>query len=236
EEYWLKNNIINLVMLFIDGPTIPPVKGEQGLLDDVFGFVKTSKRLSHTNTETGTESLASSENAQLILSLKLIVNRQLIHAGLVFKHLSRELGCVEIGLAEKGPNDTKELQESTIKSPTMLKSFVYQLTEHYRIAPDNIKVVAIVISGMSISVQIMTCSKGSASLMSTSLLYRLPESTDEIARLLPSVLKLVYNRSQIIKNIADHLRRISSSVDVDYFENVYFPPCFVAAFNEEYVS
>lgn len=51
EKYWLKNSIINYVMLFISGPTIVPFKSEEDLLDDVYGFIKTSKQLSNTNTE-----------------------------------------------------------------------------------------------------------------------------------------------------------------------------------------
>ncbi|PHZ12685.1 uncharacterized protein RHIMIDRAFT_282953 [Rhizopus microsporus ATCC 52813] len=51
EKYWLKNSIINYVMLFINGPTIVPLKSEEDLLDDVYSFIKTSKQLSNTNTE-----------------------------------------------------------------------------------------------------------------------------------------------------------------------------------------
>lgn len=51
EKYWLKNSIINYVMLFINGSTMVPFKSEENLLDDVYGFIKTSKKPSNTNIE-----------------------------------------------------------------------------------------------------------------------------------------------------------------------------------------
>jgi hypothetical protein len=51
ESYWLKNSIISYAMPFINGPTMLPFKSEEGLLDDVYGFLKTSRQLSDTNTE-----------------------------------------------------------------------------------------------------------------------------------------------------------------------------------------
>lgn len=86
---------------------------------------------------------------------------------------------------------------------------------------------------MSISAQVMTCSKGSVSLLSTSLRYHMPESIEEIARLLPPVLKMIYNCSQIVKNTAVHLKKVSSTVEINSNKNVYFPPCFIATANNK---
>jgi hypothetical protein len=44
------------------------------------------------------------------------------HSDLTFKHLSSELGCVEIGLVDHGPTGTKELQESKLKTFKMFSN------------------------------------------------------------------------------------------------------------------
>lgn len=50
--FWLKNSIINYLMLFYDTETVPPIKSEQDLLEDVYGFIKKSKILNGTTAET----------------------------------------------------------------------------------------------------------------------------------------------------------------------------------------
>ncbi|KAG2236661.1 hypothetical protein INT48_000658, partial [Thamnidium elegans] len=42
EKYWLKYSIFNYVMLFINGPALPPLKSDEDLLEGVYGFIKTS--------------------------------------------------------------------------------------------------------------------------------------------------------------------------------------------------
>ncbi|CEI88235.1 hypothetical protein RMCBS344292_02629 [Rhizopus microsporus] len=236
EKYWLKNSIINYVMLFVSGPTIVPFKSEEDLLDDVYGFIKTSKQLSNTNTEKKTESTASSEeiNKDRLIGSISKINRKIAanHADLVFKYLTHELGCVEIGLYNKGPTGTKELQEFEIKTPLMLKSFILHLVKDYKAMPNNFKVISFVISGMYITAQVMTCNKGSVALVGTSQRYHMPESSAEVPKLLPPVLKLVYNCAMVIESTTSHLKAISSSVSLGEGSKVYFPPCFVAGDNK----
>lgn len=74
------------------------------------------------------------------------------HSDLTFKHLSSELGCVEIGLVDHGPTGTKELQESKLKTPKMMRSFCSQIVEQYKIRADEVKIASIIISGKLISV------------------------------------------------------------------------------------
>lgn len=50
EEYWLKTSISNYALLFIDDKQITLPETEQDLLEDVFGFIKKSERLSGTKT------------------------------------------------------------------------------------------------------------------------------------------------------------------------------------------
>lgn len=67
---------------------------------------------------------------------------------LVFKYLSSEVGCVEIGLHDKGPNGTKEVQEKGIKTPKMMKAFCCRILEQYPTSEaTQIKTVGFVISG-----------------------------------------------------------------------------------------
>ncbi|KAG2236680.1 hypothetical protein INT48_000677 [Thamnidium elegans] len=54
-------------MLFINGPTLPPLKSEDDLLEDVYCFTKTSKQVSNTYTEKKTESTVSSEEDSSII-------------------------------------------------------------------------------------------------------------------------------------------------------------------------
>ncbi|ORE10081.1 hypothetical protein BCV72DRAFT_316334, partial [Rhizopus microsporus var. microsporus] len=67
--------------------------------------------------------------------------------GLTFRHFSHELCCFEIGLNDCGPNDTKEMNESSIKTPIMMKNFCAHLVSQYKMEPKNIKIMGIIISG-----------------------------------------------------------------------------------------
>ncbi|KAI8982405.1 hypothetical protein BDF20DRAFT_866742 [Mycotypha africana] len=230
EKYWLKTSIINYALLFINGSTIAPNKSEADHLDDVYGFIKTSKQLSGTNTEKNTRSTACCEEInkhRLIGSIsKINRTKAANHADLVFKYLTHEVGCVEVGLHNNGPSGTKELQELEIKTPLMLKSFILHLIKDYEVMPKKFKVIAI--SGTYISAQIMTCDKGSVALVGTSRRYHMPESVAEIPKRLPPVLKLVYNCAMAIQSTTNHLKAISASISLNEGSEVYFPPCFLA--------
>ncbi|CAO3686056.1 unnamed protein product [Rhizopus microsporus] len=98
--------------------------------------------------------------------------------------------------------------------------------------PNNFKVILFVISGMYIAAQVMTCNKGYVALVGTSQRYHMPESSAEVPKLLPPVLKLVYNYAMVIESTTSRLKAISSSVSLDKGPKVYFPPCFVAGDNK----
>jgi hypothetical protein len=70
------------------------------------------------------------------------------HADLVFKYVTSEIGCVEIGLEDHGPKGTKELNEKKIKAPRMMRNFCSRILEQYKTKPTGIKAVSIIISGM----------------------------------------------------------------------------------------
>jgi hypothetical protein len=53
------------------------------------------------------------------------------YADLVFKTMSTEVACVEIGLEDLGSKGTKELQEKLLKTPKMMKAFCARITEQY---------------------------------------------------------------------------------------------------------
>ncbi|RCH84014.1 hypothetical protein CU097_008374, partial [Rhizopus azygosporus] len=168
-------------MLFINGSTMVPFKSEENLLDDVYGFIKTSKKPSNTNIEKKTESTASSEE----------INKDRLFGSL--SKINRKIAA-----------------------------------NHADLMPNNFKVILFVISGMYIAAQVMTCNKGYVALVGTSQRYHMPESSAEVPKLLPPVLKLVYNYAMVIESTTSRLKAISSSVSLDKGPKVYFPPCFVA--------
>jgi hypothetical protein len=52
EEYWVKRSILDYACLFIENEKVLPRRTEQDLLEDVYGFIKKSHRLSNTTVET----------------------------------------------------------------------------------------------------------------------------------------------------------------------------------------
>lgn len=60
--------------------------------------------------------------------------------------------------------------------------------------------------GPYITVEIMTFNHGSIGLLNSSPRLKMPESIREVPYLLPSVLALVYNCAQVIKNTAQFLK------------------------------
>ncbi|KAL7329115.1 hypothetical protein PS15p_207272 [Mucor circinelloides] len=147
----------------------------------------------------------------------------------LFKHLSSELGCVEIGLVDHGANGTKELQESKMKSPRMMRSFCKQLVDQYKIKANKIKIVSFVINGSFITVQVMTFTKGSVGILFSSPRLKMPENISQIPALLPPILALVYNCTLIVKETAQLLKDESTQINLDPFENsdYFFPNSFV---------
>ena len=96
-------------------------------------------------------SKASSENKNMSRSIGSVdkVTRQASGdiPDLVFKYITNELGCVEIGLEDNGSNGTKELNERRIKTPKMMRSFCWKLISEYKTNPTDIKIINFVISG-----------------------------------------------------------------------------------------
>lgn len=69
------------------------------------------------------------------------------NADLSFRYISHELFCLEIGLNDHGPKGTKELNESSIKTPLMMKNFCSHLVSQYKMNPNRINIMGIIISG-----------------------------------------------------------------------------------------
>ncbi|KAL9539230.1 hypothetical protein MBANPS3_010382 [Mucor bainieri] len=232
ELYWVTNSILEYLDLF-HGKKSLQMKTEQDLLDEVYGFIKRSRNISKLQTETASGSMASSEakNKKLSVGDASKISRQACgdHADLVFMHTSLEIGCVEIGLEDGGPNATKELQERDLKMPKMMKAFCLRLLEQFPSADKKfVNIVGFVISGMHISTVQMSFSRGSVALVSLSRRYKMPESIEEIPALLPPVLALVYNCALIMKNTSNYLDDVSSKVNLDPpSSQTFLPPVFV---------
>lgn len=166
---------------------------------------------------------------------------------LIFKHLSHEIGCLEIGLEDEGQNGTKEMNERSIKTPIMMKNFAYHLVQQYKIDASKIITIGLIISGKAKNLQylcailisfmigfnisglLMTHDRGSIAMIKSTERLHMPESVAEIARLLPLVLKLVYNCAQVMRETTNFINDVASSVALDNNGLIYFPPCFVAA-------
>lgn len=51
DKYWVRQSVLNYIDLFIDNDVIPVFKTELDLFEDMYGFVKSSRRLSQTTAE-----------------------------------------------------------------------------------------------------------------------------------------------------------------------------------------
>ncbi|KAI9468474.1 MAG: hypothetical protein EXX96DRAFT_513026 [Benjaminiella poitrasii] len=231
-EYWCRNSILNYLDLFIESDNFTPFVTEQDLLNDMYGFLKSTKNISITITETGCQSSASNSNKNS--QRELGTNQQLVRqangycSDLTFKYLSSELGCVEIGLVDHGANGTKELQESKLKSPKMMRSFCKQIIDQYKIKANKIKIVSFIINGSFIIAQALTFTKGSVGILFSSPRLKMPENISQVPALLPPILALVYNCTLIIKETVQLLKDESTHVNLNPFKNsdYFFPDSF----------
>ncbi|CAO3620736.1 unnamed protein product [Mucor hiemalis] len=134
ELYWVKESVLDYIELFYNTNFVK-FNSEQDFLDEVYGFIKKSRRISKTRTETVTGSTASAETKNKTRSLGTMemLRRQIPGdlADLSFLHKSTEIGCLEIGLSDKGSNGTKELQEKSLKTPRMMKAFIIQASSSF---------------------------------------------------------------------------------------------------------
>lgn len=119
----MKQAVIDCVLLFMDqnDTTLKMPSTEQDLLEDIFGFIKKSKRLTGMTCVTGNESRISSEHRNSTRMIGSIFQEERKtsgeHADLCFYYGSNELACLELGLADSGSHGTKELNEADIKVP-----------------------------------------------------------------------------------------------------------------------
>ncbi|KAG1048437.1 hypothetical protein G6F43_009171 [Rhizopus delemar] len=106
EENWLVESILHYIELFYDSTSARTFASESTLFDEMYSFVKTSKKINNTITEFTARSNAASEsknNSRSIGSTSEI-DRQAVGdiSDLSFIYSNNELGCVEIGLADNG--------------------------------------------------------------------------------------------------------------------------------------
>lgn len=198
----------------------------------------------------GNESLASSQHRNSMRTIGSIYQEERKtsgeHADLCFYCGSNELACLELGLADSGSHGTKELNEVGIKVPIMMKNFALQISRQYGINMSGIKIVGFMISGkgekeksknnrliyvigLNLTILLMTF-RGSTSLITRSKRLRLPETVADIPRLLPFVLKLVFNAAQIVKGTMNTIKEASNFVCLDNDNDLlFFPPCYVSS-------
>ncbi|KAI9243820.1 hypothetical protein BDA99DRAFT_610347 [Phascolomyces articulosus] len=76
-------------------------------------------------------------------------------------YLNYELGISEVALKDEGENGSKELHESSIRAPKMLKDFLTNIARERPSILHSIKTAAFIISGLHMSVIVLDCPKGS---------------------------------------------------------------------------
>lgn len=100
---------------------------------------------------TGSRASAETKNKTRSLGTMELLRRQVPGdlADLSFLHKSAEIGCLEMGLSDKGSNGTKELQEKSLKTPRMMMGFVILAASSFpTIDISKVETVGFVISGM----------------------------------------------------------------------------------------
>ncbi|EPB82438.1 hypothetical protein HMPREF1544_10825 [Mucor circinelloides 1006PhL] len=147
--YWLKESVLNCIDLFHDDNHIV-MNTEQDLLEEVYGFIRRSRTLCSTKTETASGSMASSEakNNGRALGTQQQLTRQAAGDHADLKTMSTEVACVEIGLEGLGSKGTKKLQEKLVKTPKMTKAFCARIVEQYPQAKtEDLKIFGYITSG-----------------------------------------------------------------------------------------
>ncbi|CEP16604.1 hypothetical protein [Parasitella parasitica] len=208
EVFWLKQAVIDYVLLFMDqnDATLKMPLTEQDLLEDLF-----------KQYASDWQHIPGRKKDFWCTCRSLLLLR------------FNELACLELGLADSGSHGTKELNEVGIKVPIMMKNFALQISRQYGINMSGIKIVGFMISSLNLTALLMTF-EGSTSLITRSKRLRLPETVADIPRLLPLVLKLIFNAAQIVKGTMNTIKEASISVCLDNDNDLpFFPPCYVSS-------
>ncbi|KAI9490619.1 hypothetical protein BDB00DRAFT_875080 [Zychaea mexicana] len=107
-------------------------------------------------------------------------------------YLNYEIGFTEVGLKDDGENGTKELYESGIKAPKMLKDFFVSIINERPSIIHSIKTGAFIISGLHMSPIIMDCPAGSICRITQSERASFPLAPTVCATQLIPIIELVY--------------------------------------------
>ncbi|KAI9488561.1 hypothetical protein BDB00DRAFT_740586, partial [Zychaea mexicana] len=102
-----------------------------------------------------------------------------------------EIAFSEVRLADDGETGTKELCESGLKAPKMLKDFFVSLTNAFPSCIHKAKIAAFIISGFHISVIILDSPKGSACRLTYSERVEFPTDPDVCVKQLVPIMELV---------------------------------------------
>ncbi|KAI8059721.1 hypothetical protein BDF21DRAFT_429596 [Thamnidium elegans] len=103
----------------------------------------------------------------------------------------------------------------------MMKNFCLHLVSQYKMSPNKIKIMGIIISGLNIKALGMSFNNGSISLKSISDRLHMPETVCEIPRLLPPVLNRIYNLNEVRQLL---IRKESQKKTINIFPlaSIYF--------------
>ncbi|KAI8326805.1 hypothetical protein BD560DRAFT_419123, partial [Blakeslea trispora] len=183
-ESWLKGSLQNAADLFSDQDTIKnDFRSENHLLYTIW-FLLTSLNKS-TNIET--DGNASSISLSTYSATNTTSNSKM--ADFYYKYLDHEMGCIEIGLKDKGQWATKEFNELNSKCPLMLASM-------------KLCTVGFVISGFACTALSVNFSPGSTLVVVKSDRFFFCENLKEFKKVVP-LLHLAYNARCIFEKNVD---------------------------------
>ncbi|KAI8328811.1 hypothetical protein EDC96DRAFT_549264 [Choanephora cucurbitarum] len=206
-ESWLKGSFQNAVDLFFNQDTIKnDFRSENHLLYTIWYLLTSLNKTTQIETDGNASSMSSRNEANRKRSLSsydatnTTSNSRM--ADFYYKYLDYEMGCIEIGLKDKGQWATKEFNELNFKCPLMLASMLHELSSAYSLV-DKMKLctVGFVISGFTCTALSVNFSPGSTLVVVKSDRFLFCENITEFKKIVP-LLHLAYHAKCIFeKNV-----------------------------------
>ncbi|KAI9247671.1 hypothetical protein BDA99DRAFT_591785 [Phascolomyces articulosus] len=145
-------------------------------------------------------------------------------------YLNYEIGFTEVGLKDDGENGTKELYESGMKAPKMLKDFFVSIIHERPSIIHSIKTGAFIISGLHMSSIIMDCPAGSVCRITQSERASFPLAPTVCSTQLIPIIELVYRTRLYLMETVEAIDGCDQVVSLGKKckKRVLVPPCITS--------
>ncbi|KAI7853491.1 hypothetical protein BDC45DRAFT_510399 [Circinella umbellata] len=145
-------------------------------------------------------------------------------------YLNYEIGFNEVGLKDEGENDPKELHESGMKAPKMLKDFFVSILHDRPSIIHSIKTGAFIISGLHMSSIIMDCPAGSVCRITQSERASFPLAPEVCSTQLIPIIELVYRTRLYLMETVEAINGCNQVVSLGKKckKRVLVPPCITS--------